>query len=244
MLDRVMDVRLRNVHGQPDFVVRELFYLRRHRAIRPNPSKAAAEGPYSLRPVELYVLARHGESTLNFENRINGDPAVPVALTEKGRAEARLLGEQLTHVRLDLCVHTRFARTLETAELALAGREVPLELEPLLDDIDVGELEGNTIEDYRAWKREHHRSDPFPGGESLDDAARRYAEAFRKLLQRKETSILVITHEIPVRYALNAASGSNDLDGPAHQLANATPYLFDKEALNQAAERIEALASQ
>ncbi|MGB8003560.1 MAG: histidine phosphatase family protein [Gaiellaceae bacterium] len=194
--------------------------------------------------MELYVLARHGESTLNFENRINGDPAVPVALTEKGRAEARLLGEQLAHVRLDFCVHTRFARTLETAELALAGREVPLELEPLLDDIDVGELEGNTIEDYRAWKREHHRSDPFPGGESLDDAARRYAEAFRKLLQRKETSILVITHEIPVRYALNAASGSNDLDGPAHQLANATPYLFDKEALNQAAERIEALASQ
>jgi broad specificity phosphatase PhoE len=194
--------------------------------------------------VELYVLARHGESTLNFENRINGDPAVPVALTEKGRTEARLLGEQLAHVRLDLCVHTRFARTLETAEIALAGREVPLELQPLLDDIDVGELEGDTIEEYRAWKREHHRSDSFPGGESLDAAARRYAEAFRKLLKRKETSILVVTHEIPVRYALNAAADSNDLDGPAHQLPNATPYVFDKESLNKAAERIEALAAQ
>jgi broad specificity phosphatase PhoE len=193
--------------------------------------------------VELYVLARHGESTLNFENRINGDPAVPVALTEQGRAEARLLGEQLAHVQLDLCVHTRFARTLETAEIVLAGRGVPLELEPLLDDIDVGELEGGTIEDYRAWKRRHHRSDPFPGGESLDDAARRYAEAFRRILKREETSILVVTHEIPVRYALNAASGSDDLDGPAHQLANATPYLFDKESLSRAAERIEALAA-
>ncbi|MDX6388861.1 MAG: alpha-ribazole phosphatase [Gaiellaceae bacterium] len=194
--------------------------------------------------MELYVLARHGESTLNFENRINGDPAVPVALTEKGRTEARLLGEQLAHVRLDLCVHTRFARTLETAEIALAGREVPLELEPLLDDIDVGELEGDTIEEYRAWKREHHRSDSFPGGESLDAAARRYAEAFRKLLKREETSILVVTHEIPVRYALNAAADSNDLDGPAHQLPNATPYVFDKEAFSKAAERIKALASQ
>jgi probable phosphoglycerate mutase len=193
--------------------------------------------------VKLYVLARHGESTLNFENRINGDPAVPVALTEQGRAEARLLGEQLAHMRLDLCVHTRFVRTLETAEIALAGRAVPLQLEPLLDDIDVGELEGRTIEDYRAWKRGHHRSDAFPGGESLDDAARRYAKAFRKLLQREETSILVITHEIPVRYALNAAANSTDLDGPAHQLANATPYLFDKEALTRAADKIEALAT-
>jgi broad specificity phosphatase PhoE len=194
--------------------------------------------------VELYVLARHGESTLNSENRINGDPSVQVALTEKGRAEARLLGDQLAHVRLDLCVHTRFARTLETAEIALTGREVPLVLEPLLDDIDVGELEGDTIEDYRAWKREHHRSDPFPGGESLDDAARRYAQAFRKLLKRAETSILVITHEIPVRYALNAAASSNDLDGPAHQLQNATPYLFDEETLSKAAEKIEALAAR
>ena len=41
------------------------------------------------------MLARHGQSTLNFENRINGDPAVPVALTEKGREEARLLGRQV-----------------------------------------------------------------------------------------------------------------------------------------------------
>jgi broad specificity phosphatase PhoE len=192
--------------------------------------------------VDLYVLARHGESTLNFENRINGDFSVPVALTEKGREEALLLGQQVAHVELELCVHTRFSRTRETAEIALAGRDVPIEVEPLLDDIDVGRLEGKTIEDYRAWKREHERSDDFPGGESLDDAARRYALAFRKLLDRPESSILVVTHEIPVRYALNAAAGSDDLDGPAHQLANATPYLFDEDALVRAVAGIERLA--
>jgi alpha-ribazole phosphatase len=194
--------------------------------------------------VELYVLARHGESTLNFENRINGDPAVPVALTEKGREESRLLGQQVAHIRLDVCICTRFTRTRDTAEIALAGREVqvPIEVEPLLDDIDVGELEGIPLEDYRAWKREHTRRDPFPGGESLDAAARRYAEAFRKLLARAATSMLVVTHEIPLRYAINAADGSDDLDGPAHQLANATPYLFDEEALSRAVQGIERLA--
>jgi probable phosphoglycerate mutase len=107
--------------------------------------------------MELYVLARHGESTLNFENRINGDFSVPVALTEKGREEAEFLGQQLAHVRIDVCVHTRFSRTRETAEIALGGRNVPFEVEPLLDDIYVGGLEGATIEDYRAWKREHER---------------------------------------------------------------------------------------
>jgi alpha-ribazole phosphatase len=192
--------------------------------------------------VELYVLARHGESTLNFENRINGDPAVPVALTEKGREEARLLGQQVAHIRLDACICTRFSRTRETAEIALEGRDVPFEVEPLLDDIDVGDLEGIPLDDYRAWKREHMRRDPFPAGESLDAAALRYAQAFRKLLKRPETSVLVVTHEIPLRYAINAADGSDDLDGPAHQLANATPYLFDEQTLTRAVAGIERLA--
>jgi broad specificity phosphatase PhoE len=191
--------------------------------------------------VQLYIIARHGESTLNFENKINGDPVVPVALTERGRDEARLLGQQIAHVPIELCVVTRFSRTTETAETALEGRKVRIEVEPLLDDIDVGELEGTTLEEYRAWKREHTRSDAFPGGESLDDAARRYARAFRKLLDRSETSILVVTHEIPLRYAINAADGSDNLDGPAHQLANATPYLFDEVSLGRAIEGIQRL---
>ena len=192
--------------------------------------------------MRLFVICRHGESTLNYERRVNGDPAVPVALTENGRDEARLLGQQLAHVPLELCVHTRFSRTVETAEIALLGRELPFMEEPLLDDIKIGELEGKTLDDYRAWKREHTRRDPFPGGESLDDAARRYGEAFEKLLGRSESSLLIVTHEIPLRYAINAADGSDDLDGPTHQLANATPYLFDEPSLERAVEGIRRVA--
>jgi broad specificity phosphatase PhoE len=191
--------------------------------------------------MRLFVIARHGESTLNHERRINGDPAVPVKLTAKGRDEARLLGKQLAHIPLDVCVHSRFGRTQETAEIALAGRTVPLETEALLDDIDIGELEGQTLDDYRAWKRAHTRDDKFPGGESLNDAARRYACAFRGFLARTEERILIVTHEIPLRYAINAADRSDDLDGPTHQLANATPYLFDEKAFERAAAQIERL---
>jgi broad specificity phosphatase PhoE len=191
--------------------------------------------------VRLFVISRHGESTLNLEQRVNGDPGVPVTLTDKGRAESTLLGQQIAHVPIDLCVHTRFSRTVETAEIALGGRDVPFLEEPLLDDIKIGELEGKTLDDYRAWKREHTRADAFPGGESLDEAARRYAEGYRRVLGRPERRILVVTHEIPLRYAINAADGSDDLDGPAHQLANATPYLFDEAALGRAVEGISRL---
>jgi len=191
--------------------------------------------------VRLFILTRHAHSTLNVESRVNGDPSVPVLLTEDGRQEAAQLGLQLANVPIAICVHTRFRRTLETARIALEGRDVPFVEEPLLDDIDVGELEGETIEEYRAWKREHSRSEPFPGGESLDDAAGRYARAFTHLLERPEPTMLVACHEIPIRYALNAAAGSPDLDGPAHALPNATPYLFDEPALRRAAVHIDAL---
>ena len=193
--------------------------------------------------LRLFILTRHAHSALNSEGRINGDPSVSVPLTDEGRAAAAVLGHQLSELRLDLCVHTRFPRTRETAECILQGRQVPVIEEPLLDDVDVGDLEGDTVADYRAWKRAHLRSDPFPGGESLDDAARRYARAFRRLLDRDETVTLVVCHEIPIRYALNAAAGSEDLDAPEHGIPNATPYLFDDDALVRAVEGIERLVA-
>jgi broad specificity phosphatase PhoE len=191
--------------------------------------------------MRLFVIARHAQSELNVARRVNGDPSVPVALTEEGREEARQLGIQVANIAFDVCVHTRFARTRETAEIALAGRDVPFVTEPLLDDIDVGDLDGAPVEEYRRWKHGHPRSVAFPGGESLDDAAARYAAAWRSLLATPYSIVFVVCHEIPLRYALNGAGGSAELDGPVHELRNATPYLFTEDALERAAAGIEAL---
>ena len=194
--------------------------------------------------MRLFVLARHAQSVLNLERRVNGDPTVDAPLTETGVAEARRLGLQVAGIPLELCVHTRFPRTRMTAEAALAGRDVPLSSEPLLDDVDIGDLEGWTLDEYRGWKREHTRSDRFPGGESLDEAARRYARGLRALLARDAAAVLVVCHEIPVRYALNGAARSDALDRPVYGIPNATPFLLDDEALERAARRIEQLAAQ
>jgi broad specificity phosphatase PhoE len=198
--------------------------------------------------MRLYVLSRHAESVLNHENRVNGDPAVPAPLTEDGRKEAAQLGLQLRGLAVEACVHTRFGRTLETAQIALegqsvAGQSVALVEEELLDDVRIGELEGLIVDDYRAWKRQHTRADRFPGGESLDEAAHRYAEGFRRLLALPYQRVLVVCHEIPIRYALNAAGGSEDLDAPVHAIPNAAPFLFDDERLADAAGGIDRLAS-
>jgi len=192
----------------------------------------------------LFLLCRHAESTLNRERRVNGDPSVDVRLTEQGRTEAERLGAQVAGIPIDLCVHTRFPRTAETAAIALAGRDVPTEVDARLDDIKVGDLEGLPLERYREAKRELGRRKPFPGGESLDQAAARFAAAFADLACGEAAHVLVVCHEIPVRYALNAAAGSEHLDGPPfHDLPNAVPFLFDGATLARSAQRIAELAA-
>lgn len=201
--------------------------------------------PHTLAPVygpdmRLLLLARHGQSLFNVDGVVNGDPSRDRGLSPLGEEEARKLAVQIAGIAIDACITSLFPRAQQTARLALGERApgTPTSHDGDLDDIRVGELEGKTLADYRAWKHAHEHSDPFPGGESLDDAARRYADAFERLAERPGETILCVCHEIPVRYAVNAAGGSADLDGPLHDVANATPYLFDEPALRRAAARL------
>jgi probable phosphoglycerate mutase len=189
------------------------------------------------------ILARHGESRLNVDGLVNADPARDTGLTAKGEEQARELGRQIAGLTIDLVVTSRFPRAQATARLALAGRNVPHLVVSDLDDVRVGELEGRTLAEYRAWKHGRPRSEPFPGGESLDQAAARYAAAFRAQLEQPKRTVLVVCHEIPVRYAVNAAVGSDTLDAPVHDVGNAVPYVFDEQGLAAAVAGIERLSS-
>ena len=137
--------------------------------------------------MRLFILVRHGQSELNVARRVNGDPdRRAVALTLQGEAEAEGLRLQVANIgSTSACTRASSGRGRPPRSRS-ARRDVPLLEEPLLDDIDVGDLEGETIDDYRAWKHAHRRDEAFPGGESLDDAARRYATAFERLLARPE----------------------------------------------------------
>ncbi len=190
--------------------------------------------------MRLLLLARHGQSVFNVAGVVNGDPALDQGLSDAGKAAAQSLGQQLAGIQIDLCVTSRFPRAQETARLALGDERtfVPTLVDESLDDVRIGELEGDTLAAYHEWKRAHVRADRFPGGESLDEAAARYADAFARLAERREETILCVCHEIPVRYAVNTAGGSADPDAPLHDVANATPYLFDERSLRRAVERL------
>jgi probable phosphoglycerate mutase len=194
--------------------------------------------------MRVLLLARHGQSLFNVDHVVNGDPWLDRGLSPLGVSEGEKLARQIAGAAIDLCVTSEFPRAHQTAQLALGGRagSTPTSVDPDLNDVRIGDLEGETLEAYRTWKHAHTPADPFPGGESLDAAARRYADAFERLLQRAEETIFCVCHEIPVRYAVNATAGSDTLDGPLHDVANATPYVFDAAGLRRAVNRIRELA--
>src|SRR5512132_1707 len=184
--------------------------------------------------MRLFVFARHAESSMNAAQVLSSDPSRQVGLSSRGRQQARRLGKQIRNLEIELAVHTRLRRTRETVELALRSRDVPFVVEPCLDEVRLGRLDGAPIRAYWAWKENHARSESFPSGEGLDDAARRYAEALRGLVERPGAVALVVTHQIAIRYLLEAASEIRALDESRMRVPNAVPYLFDERALRNA----------
>jgi broad specificity phosphatase PhoE len=190
--------------------------------------------------VETALFVRHGESEYSVDLRLNGDAAVDVGLTRRGREEAERLSDELSVTEIDLCVTSALRRTLETADLVLAGRDLPRLVLPELNDPRYGPFEGATLEEYRAWA-DSARSDARPSddGESRLEIVARYVRGLRILLARKERAILVVTHSLPIAYVLATCDG--DLPRPRVPLvAHAAVHRFPARDLERAADTLGA----
>jgi broad specificity phosphatase PhoE len=190
--------------------------------------------------MERALFVRHGESEFSVKALVNGDPSVACGLTELGRQQARQLGERLAGEPIGLCVVTEFPRTTETADLVLAGRDVPRLVVPELNDPSYGDFEGKALSDYRAWAGTHGPEDAPPGGgETRLAIASRYVRGLRLLLERPESTLLVVCHSLPIAFALAAADGR----GPRSKMpliTYAEPHVLYADDLAEAVERLEA----
>ena len=190
--------------------------------------------------LRLFVFTRHAESVANADGVVSSNPARPVALTERGRAQARALGAQISNLPIDRAVSSRLLRARETISIALGGRPVPVLIEPGFDEVQTGDLDGQPIQAYWQWLGQHAASDRLPHGESLNEALRRYAGALRRLLAGPGRVTLVVTHEFALRH-IAAAAAPGSWSWPETGVANAVPYLFNDDAVLRAAAGLAAI---
>lgn len=140
-------------------------------------------------------LIRHGRQCSKLCN-------VDVKLDEMGRRQAELVGKRLQSYGLEKLYASELLRAKETAEII--GKEIHLDYEviPDIQEINFGGFTGRTDEEirdlYGEFRKERslHREDlPYPeGGECGADVARRVMPQIRKLCERPENRVAVVTH--------------------------------------------------
>jgi broad specificity phosphatase PhoE len=151
-------------------------------------------------------VCRHAESVFNEQGVLNGDPSVPGGLTAGGQQQARRLGQELVDRPIDLCVTTAFERTIRTADIVLAGRDVPRLVMPALDDPPNGIFELRPYEELRAWRTDNGPDAVIPGTASTErEAVERMRAGFFELVARPEETILAVLHGWFVGWVLASA---------------------------------------
>jgi broad specificity phosphatase PhoE len=162
--------------------------------------------------VTTVILARHGETDWNREDRFQGHADPP--LNTAGRKQSEELAHALAGESIARVYTSPLRRAAETAEIVSRRLGVELEHVEGLREIDVGAWTGLTRGEvaerfpasYARWlERAPHG---FEDGETYAQLAARVLPAVRGLIDRHPAgSLLVVTHGGPSRVLQAHAAG-------------------------------------
>lgn len=142
--------------------------------------------------MKLYVT-RHGETAWNVENKVCG--VTDVALTERGREQARALAERVRERPVDRIISSPMKRARETAQIIAERCGLTVETDPRLREQDYGVYEGVDRRDEGFLGNKRCFAYRYPGGESMMDVACR-AYGFIQELKEKYPgeNVLLVCH--------------------------------------------------
>ncbi len=163
-----------------------------------------------------YFAVRHGESENNLTQELDCTNEKKWPLTEGGRAQALAAGRDLKDKNIDLIFVSPIERAQETARTIATELEISDEsivVESRITEINVGQFNGKTLDEFFAFRKEHTFTEPFPGGESHADAKKRFGEFLYDLESKYENkNIAIVTHGIGLELLMPLVSGSGAED--------------------------------
>lgn len=161
----------------------------------------------------LLYFVRHGETDWNVQRRLSGEYDIP--LNENGIRLSRETARGLKDVVFDLAIVSPLIRAQETARIILGDRNVPVMIDPHIQEIKWGDWDGwsNTGKENAQIHQEmeyfYHEPMKFhgaPNGESIRDLCKRGTEFYHALITNpdyQDKTILIATHGCAVRGILN-----------------------------------------
>ena len=154
------------------------------------------------------IIIRHGETEWNKTGRFQGHSDVP--LSAEGRAQAAMLGKNLSVDHVDMIYASDLTRAMETA--APLAQRFGLEVisDPQLRELNFGAWEGRNFNDVNAENpnaMKNFYTDPeqadIPESEPFPEFQRRIAGRVREIVaQKRGKRIVIVSHGASIRILL------------------------------------------
>lgn len=158
-----------------------------------------------------FFLVRHGETAWNAVGRIQGQ--TDIALNRIGREQAAELARQLAHESFAAIYASDLSRAMETATPIALQKDLPIQKEPRLRELDFGDFEGRSAVELRQrhpdWFRRFVSTTPdfeVPNGESYPQFFGRVTAALSAIAPHHAgENVLVVVHGGVISCALRRA---------------------------------------
>jgi broad specificity phosphatase PhoE len=197
------------------------------------------------------VLVRHAATANNERNPpvLQGRGLNP-GLSERGRRQAAATAEALRAWSFDACYSSPLVRAVETAAAIVARRAtIAVQTIEALTEVDLGRWEGRTWPEVERENPTEYRAfvddpevNPYLGGESFGDVARRVGPAVEALADRHPGgTILVVGHNAVNRVLVAQGLGTPVSAARRLQLSNAGICLLVRRGRTWSAPMVNAV---
>ncbi len=175
------------------------------------------------------TFLRHGQSTANAEERLQGQTDFP--LTETGRQQARQLAEKWKESGLafNYILSSPLRRATETAQIMADVLGGQVEIDPIWNERSFGRLENLTYTEIRKIEPPVDYFQPYSpigeNGESQVDLYLRACQGLQKLLRQPPGRTLVVSHGAmlgKVLYAILGITPQGHNNSPLFRFKNLT----------------------
>ena len=157
-------------------------------------------------------LVRHGETEWNSIRKLQGQ--TDILLNDYGKELAEITAKALENIQFDYVYSSPLTRAIQTAKIIIGDRNLVINTDDRIKEINFGQCEGVQIPRYSEykinpiWDFEFDTENYIPaeGGETFNDIYERTGEFFQNVilpLEGKYENVLIIGHGCMNRTILN-----------------------------------------
>lgn len=171
------------------------------------------------------IAMRHAESEHNVLQIVNGDPKKQFHITAKGKVQAKVLALKLRNKEITAIIASQMKRTQDTAAPLAKLKKLKIQIDPRLNDIHAGGLEGIDINLFRKLTNNINKS--VKGSESNKQVSTRLKSFLDDVLSfYKGKTIAIVSSEIILHFLQQIAAGKITNENIGRRINNAEVYEF------------------